>query len=269
VRADWHCIHYVKRLTISDMSARLRYLYRAYKYRFRVDPAEVRFVRESLGPGKVAVDIGCHKGAYAYWMRRSVGPSGVVYAFEPQPRQIAYLRNCFAAMHYDNVVLVPMAVSNNCGQMPLYMPAGTGLTHAASLEPRNGSPVSSTESVDITTLDDFFSTLERKAGGNGAVHFLKIDVEGHELAVLEGARRTLREFHPTILIECEARHRADGDVRPVFDLLNSAGYSGTFFCRGFRRPLAEFDLAKHQRLNKSFDRLPSDYVNNFAFELST
>ena len=66
------------------MSTKFRYLYRAYRYRYRVDRAELRFVRESLEPGQVAVDIGCHKGAYTYWMRRQVGPNGMVFAFEPQ-----------------------------------------------------------------------------------------------------------------------------------------------------------------------------------------
>src|SRR6478736_6593931 len=119
------------------MSVRLKYLYRAYRYRFRVDPAEIRFVRQSLRPGQIAADIGCHKGAYTYWMRRCVGPRGAVYAFEPQPGQVAYLREAFSAMGYDNVELVPMAVSDKCGQLPLYTP--TISTHFASLEPRGES----------------------------------------------------------------------------------------------------------------------------------
>src|SRR4249919_3942281 len=120
--------------TIERMSVRLKYLYRAYRYRFRVDPAEIRFVRQSLQSGQVAVDIGCYKGAYTYWMRRRVGPSGAVYAFEPQPKQVRYLRDIFSVMEYDNVELVPMAVSDQCSQKPLHVPAGPGKTHMASLE---------------------------------------------------------------------------------------------------------------------------------------
>ena len=113
--------------------------------------------------------------------------------------------------------------------------------------------------VDVTTLDAFFATQDR------APNFLKIDVEGHELAVLEGARHTLEAHRPALLIECEARHRADGDVRPVFDLLHSHGYNGTFFHNGRRRPLADFDPAKHQRIEPSATAPPRGYVNNFAF----
>jgi FkbM family methyltransferase len=256
------------------MSVRLRYLYRAYRYRFRVDPAEIRFVRQSLRAGQVAVDIGCHKGAYTYWMRRCVGPSGVVYAFEPQPRQVAYLREAFSAMSYDNVEIVPMALSDNAGQLPLYTPAKS--THFATLEPRDdstlrrpsiangaGSGDPRTTLVDVTTLDEFCTGARRPP------HFLKIDVEGHELSVLEGGRRTLELHHPTILVECEARHRADGNVRPVFYLLESLGYSGSFFCNGGRYPLAQFDPAVHQRLDPSSEQLPTHYANNFAFEYAT
>jgi hypothetical protein len=118
--------------------------------------------------------------------------------------------------------------------------------------------------VNVTTLDAFFADVPR--GPN----FLKIDVEGHELAVLEGARQTLEKHRPTILLECEARHRADGDVRPVFDLLHSLDYEGSFFQGRTRRPLADFEAAVHQRLNPSDpERLPRNYVNNFAFVQAT
>ncbi|MEX0641615.1 MAG: FkbM family methyltransferase, partial [Pirellulales bacterium] len=116
------------------MSGKLQYLYRAYRYRLRVDPAELRYVCRKLRPGQVAVDIGCHKGAYTYWMRQRVGPSGHVIAFEPQPRQVDYLRRVFSAMHYDNVTLVPMGVSSVPGQLPLHVPVGAGKTHAATFE---------------------------------------------------------------------------------------------------------------------------------------
>jgi hypothetical protein len=83
--------------------------------------------------------------------------------------------------------------------------------------------------------------------------------------VLQGAMQTLKLRRPAILIECEARHRSDGDVRPVFDLLESFGYEGSFFFNGERRPLAEFDLQQHQHIPVGAKSVPRHYVNNFAF----
>jgi FkbM family methyltransferase len=259
------------------MSARLRYLYRAYRYRYRVDPAELRFVRGCLHPGQVAVDVGCHKGAYTYWMRRRVGPSGAVFAFEPQPGQVAYLRELFGTMSYDNVTLVPMALSDRAGRLPLHVPSGNGETHLATLEQGAGSKEHGVRSptfgsllpapcspllVDVTTLDAFFGDQPR------GPDFLKIDVEGHESSVLAGAQQTLERYRPALLVECEARHRPDGDVRAVFDSLHSLGYVGTFFHNGQRRPLAEFDPTVHQRIDPQSQHVPRGYVNNFAFAVS-
>lgn len=249
------------------MSGKLHYLYRAYRYRFSVDPAELRYVCSKLRPGQTGVDVGCHKGAYTYWMRRRVGRTGRIIAFEPQPRQVDYLRRIFAAMRYENVALVPQGLSDAPGQLSLHVPEGAGKTHAASfehvvapLQNANASVGETRLQVAVTTLDEFFAEQAR------GPDFLKIDVEGHESAVLDGARKTLETHRPAILIECEARHRRDGDVQPVFELLESFGYRGSFFQNGRRRPLAEFDPAVHQRIDADSDQLPRGYVNNFAFE---
>ena len=206
-------------------------------------------------------------------------PAARVFAFEPQPRQVAYLQKAFSSLPFDNVVLVPTALSDTVGRASLHVPDGAGKTHAATLEQGARSkeqgaresdscslpgtlwvaPCSSL-SVATTTLDAFFADEPR------GPDFLKIDVEGHELAVLNGGRKTLEMHHPSLLIECEARHRPDGDVRPVFDLLQSLGYNGTFFHNGRRRPLTEFDPTVHQKIESDSDGLPHGYVNNFAFE---
>lgn len=243
------------------MSPKWKYLYRVYRYRWREDRAELRFLSQNLRRGEVAVDLGAYKGAYTYWMRRRVGASGVVYAFEPQPTQIQYLREVISAMAYDNVEVVPLAASDHCIQRPLFVPEGLGKSHMASLEhAQSGLAMTAPYSVETTTLDSFFEKQSR--GPN----FLKIDVEGHESAVLNGGLKVIERWRPMILLECEGRHRTDGDVRPALNLLQSLGYEGSFFLRRRRFPLAKFNPAVHQRLEISHPVfLPDDYVNNFAF----
>jgi len=239
------------------MSHRLRYLYRVYRYRYRVDRAEIRYLCERLQPGETAVDVGCFKGAYTYWMRRCVGAGGKVVAFEPQPEQVAYLRGVVAAMKWQNVTIEGQGVSDAAGELTLFRPASG---HEASFVARDSQESAcATTRVPVTTLDAYFADRPARPA------LIKIDVEGFESAVLAGARATLESCRPTLLIECETRHRADGDVRPVFDFLSALGYEGSFFLAGERRPLAEFDPVRHQRIEPG-GKLPQLYANNFAFE---
>lgn len=235
----------------------IRYIYRAYRYRYRVDPAEIRFMCARLRPGELAVDVGCFKGAYTYWMRRCVGAAGSVVAFEPQPQQVAYLRQMVAAMKWENVGIEAAGVSNVVGELELFRPASG---HEATFVARKAETAECERIVvPVTTLDAYLA-----ARGTGPA-MIKIDVEGHELEVLQGARETLAAHRPTLLVECETRHRPDGDVRPVCDFMVSLGYEATFFEGRRRRPLAEFDPAVHQRINPD-GTLPAGYANNFAFE---
>jgi FkbM family methyltransferase len=245
------------------MFSKLRYLYRALRYRLLVDPGELRFVRDCVRTGQVAVDVGCHKGAYTYWLRRAVGDSGEVIAFEPQPKQSRYLAELFGKLDYSNVRLVSMGLSDSPGQLPMFLPHARGATHEASFVSAKGDQNACDRiDVEVTTLDAFFADSQR--GPN----FVKIDVEGHELEVLRGGLETLRRHRPTLLVECEARHRPGRDVAEVFFLLETLGYRGSFFHRGQRRPMAEFRAEEHQPDLPDGQVPRRGYVNNFAFEFA-
>ena len=55
----------------------LKWIFRALRYRYRLEPQEIRLVQRHLVAGAVAVDVGAHKGAYTWWMRRAVGETGL------------------------------------------------------------------------------------------------------------------------------------------------------------------------------------------------
>jgi FkbM family methyltransferase len=230
----------------------VRMLYRAWRYRWKLDRAEIRFMRRQLSPGDAAVDIGAHKGAYAYWMHRAVAPAGRVVCFEPQAELAGYLGRMKTALRLDRLEVENLAVSSRAGEMTLSVPGGrpspSGTLEAGLIEGAHA-----TCPVRATTLDDHF-------GADTPVRLIKCDVEGHELEVFRGGERLLRTQRPILLFECEERHHRRYTSGEVFAFLEGLGYEGFFFARGGLRPLRAFDPARHGKPTSA------EYANNFAFQ---
>jgi FkbM family methyltransferase len=203
------------------------------------------------------VDVGANKGAYLYWMRRAVGADGKVFAFEPQARLAAYLRGLVSKMRWTNVSVRETALSDSSGTGILHIP-GVGDSPGASLE---GAVLTTGVCRDETCAVD---TLDRQLEGQ-RVALIKIDVEGHELAVFRGAERTLTESRPTLLFECEGRHLTAQTPKGVFAFLEARGYEGWFFAPEGLTPIAQFDEALHQRRGPGRFWKEPGYRNNFVF----
>jgi FkbM family methyltransferase len=234
-----------------------RFLYRAWKARYRDQRPELRALRSSLRAGDTAVDVGANKGAYLYWMRHAVGESGKVFAFEPQARLAAYLLGVVSEMNWTNVSIRGVALSDASGTRALHIP-GAGDSPGASLE--DAVRATGTCRDEVCETD----TLDRQLVDE-KVSLIKVDVEGHELAVFRGAERTLAQSRPALLFECEARHLTSHTMRDVFAFLEARGYEGWFFTPEGLTPVAKFDQALHQRRGPGRFWKEPGYRNNFLF----
>ena len=236
---------------------------RAWKYRRRNEVSEIAYLCHNLFKGNVVVDVGAHKGAYLYWMRKIVGPEGLVFAFEPQPRLAQLLNRIVVQKGWKNVIVENLGVSSKPGTMTLHIPASSsGTSPGASLCPKSDESSSGTNlSIEVVSLDDYFT--QKKIN---QIDFLKCDVEGHELEVFRGASEILKSSHPRLLFECEGRHHEHDSVTPVFEYLESLGYQGEFFLDRQLVPLEKLDLGIHQSTEgERFWEQPG-YCCNFVFE---
>lgn len=233
-----------------------RFLLRGLKARFRDQKCEFDIIRRHLRPGDIVCDIGANKGSFVWWLSRWIR-NGRVVAFEPQPQFAERLAAVCEAMKLDNVTVEAKAVFSRSGAQDLFVPAGhspgASLTHKA-VEAESFT----TLSVPVVALDDYFDARDK-------VSLLKIDVEGAELGVLQGAERILRQHGPLLVFECENRHLAPGNVRDVFSWLENLGYRGSFICRDRLLPLSQFDADVHQRQHGEWFWKSRDYCNNFVF----
>lgn len=146
--------------------------------------------RRFLRPGDFAIDVGVHCGLHFDRLLACVGPRGHVVGFEPVPKLIDAVR----ARHGPSADLRAKALSAQAGRGQfLYMTKAAGESGFKEREgggDRGAKPID----VEISTLDNEFSAETR-------VHFIKIDVEGHELSVLNGGTKLIAAARPIISVE--------------------------------------------------------------------
>lgn len=237
----------------------LKLSYRANKYKNKKDKGEIAYLLENVKSGESVMDIGAHKAGYLYFMRKRVGDKGHVYAFEPQSKLLAYLTRLKQLLHWENVTLEHIALSDAKDTATLYIPGNSvseGSSPSASIYKNHGEDGRGhVESVQTNTLDDYCTAK------NIQPSFLKIDVEGNELKVFKGGERILKEYRPKVLVEIEEQHVGRQQAQDTLDYMLSLGYRGYFFDDTKRRPLSEFRFEQHQ--NKEGN---GNYCNNFIFE---
>jgi FkbM family methyltransferase len=203
------------------------------------------------------VDVGANRGIYAYWIAKR---AATVDAFEPQPALARYIR----AARLRNVHVHETALSDHAGVARLLVPEDDGLARIASSDAGDAVKAAAEATlgssadlgIQVRTLDSFCLVN---------VGFLKIDVEGHELAVLRGARETIAASRPVVFIESEARHALGAPDNVIELMLDRYGYARAAFVRRWELvDLKEFDVHRDQ-LELLPDYMDPAYVSNFVF----
>ncbi|PKU24463.1 FkbM family methyltransferase [Telmatospirillum siberiense] len=187
-----------------------------------------------------AIDIGTNMGEYSFFMARYAKN---VVSFEPNPDLWPEIRR-----RVPSTVIEGVALSDHHGSAEFrYVADNTGV---ATIETNNqlgmvkDSSSIRTRTVPMKPLDSY--DLQ-------SVSFIKIDVEGHEEAVLKGAANTLKRCRPALLIETEDRHNPGAPSR-LFSWLRDAGYFG-FAVLG----------TELTRLEEPAAGTSDQYINNFLF----
>ncbi len=169
-----------------------------------------------LAKDAICVDIGCHKGKFLDAMRRAA-PSGRFFAFEPVPYLHELLKSKYCAD--ARVQVFNCALSSRDGEATFYVDErDMGLSGLSERRGRLGEDHLTKISVALRPLDGVL--------GDQRVDFMKIDVEGAEYDVLQGARAILGRFRPRILFEFGlggAEYFGVG-ARSMFRFFDRAGY---------------------------------------------
>lgn len=229
----------------------IKLLYRAWKYS-RAERNEITYLLKKIEKGQTVLDVGAHKGAYSFWMKKAVGKNGKLICFEPQQKAASLLAYLFST---GNVKVERVAVCDKKATTQLFIRQQRGISYEASLINNYEHP--SVQEVTTTTIDAYCRENSLFPS------FIKIDVEGCEQNVIEGAIEVLKTIKPVLLVEIEARHVGEKALHELCTRIINLGYNAYFFYKNKKLPLKIFDSTLHQNTK---NMRTNSYSNNFAFE---
>lgn len=254
----------VKKLLAANVDPDMCFL--ADLKRFLLEQAEYRRFASFLTPQHTAIDVGACGGEYAYIMAQYFGK---VFSIEPTPEMAAKLRRALPV----NCEALECAVGRSPGSVTLRIPKIAGARmHALSTVATHDFAFSEIGTIDAvsvrqTTIDEL--VLEKSI----RPAFIKIDVEGYEGEVLQGAVETIQSCKPIFLVEIEKRHNKQ--FSEIFSLLESKGYVPFHFQDN------QLKRSSQSQVDDSYDfligghvsgmeqviasRASGKYINNFLF----
>ncbi|MBS28603.1 MAG: hypothetical protein CL566_06720 [Alphaproteobacteria bacterium] len=223
------------------------YIRRLAAKELRKGERELRLLPFLVDRTKASIDVGANKGVYTYFLGRLTTK---VHAFEPNPKIFRILNRSLP----DNVSTYQVALSNQVGSADLLVPGSDGRfsNQGASLSQIKVQGPHQIVHVQAQTLDHYnFSN----------VGFIKIDVEGYEKEVLEGAQQTIEREKPVLLIEMEEKHTKE-PIEQSIQFVLGMGYMGMFLEAERLRPITHFEPERNHR---SANNTQDEYVFNFVF----
>jgi FkbM family methyltransferase len=162
-----------------------------------------QFVKE----GDVVVEVGSNIGAHTIALSKMVGSKGVVFAYEPQRIVFQTLCANLALNSITNVIANQVALSNEQGEVLI---PDIDYTKEANYGGVNVEQFKEGFPIPKLTLDDSLKLKQLK--------FLKIDVEGMELQVLEGATQTIQKHRPLLYIENDRQDKSQALIEKIWEL---------------------------------------------------
>ena len=250
----------------SNLSSLLKYVAPRYYWNRKVNYYRSHFseVEMNLLPflckkDMRTLDIGAAIGVFT---ANLVNYSKDVISFEPIPNNVSAIKDMIKYAKL-NAAIECVAISNENGEAILSMldnDLGLSTIEKSNVLENNTGGKKIELKVPMKRLDSY-NLLN--------IGFIKIDVEGHEFSVVEGAIETIKNSKPALLIEIEERHRKNS-LSEIKACLKEIGYEGFFVLERKLLPISEFDYALHQNVNNigshedNYKR-KGIYINNFIF----
>ncbi len=179
------------------------------------EPDKTQTIFSMLKPAQTFIDVGCNKGDFSLLAAKIIGEGGAVLAFEPEPDNCQWIEKSIKLNNYENIKLFQLALGDKNEDAQLYLGEKSGWH---SLISNSGNAQKSAIEVKKRTLDSILDDA-----GTTRVNMIKIDVEGAEMEVLQGAS-TMFDNNPELIVLLDLHPHIGVDPVEVCAFLSAKGF---------------------------------------------
>jgi FkbM family methyltransferase len=188
-----------------------------------------RELQKIIRPGATVYDVGANVGLFSARFARWIGTEGWLYAIEPNPLCVYFLRANLEHARVRNFTILPVALSNRRCECSFSINYGSSLIGVGGDSTAAGKPGHQIR-VEGESLDALIATFSLRKPD-----FIKLDVEGAEASAVAGMMDTLEKSRPNLMIELHGRQAAAETLRCLAGL----GYEYLLSSTATRYPTAE------------------------------
>jgi len=190
------------------------------------EPLSTELISNELQKGMTCLDIGGNIGYYTLLESQRVGENGKVICIEPSPLNFRYLKKNLEIQNTSNVESHNFACGNIDGEINFLISKNSNTCRTIPKE----EPIPEGEKIITVPVKKLDTFLEENPLSK--IDFLRTDVEGYELQVFEGAKKTIKKFKPMIQIEVHPDYLGKSKTRKFLEFLKSENYEVKYFIKG-------------------------------------
>jgi FkbM family methyltransferase len=181
---------------------------------------EIKHLRKIIKEGDICWDIGANIGFYTCLFASLVGEKGMVVSFEPSSKCMEFLKDNVSMNRFENVVMIKKAIGDSKEDKKLFYNSKDLAEGTASL--KHSDKKREFEIVEVEAIDNLFAALP-------GPDFIKIDVEGYQMELFQGAKKFFRNHTPIVMIEVEH----DSNAREISNYIRNLGYDRIYEFRKY------------------------------------
>lgn len=215
------------------------------------EPEETKLLKDIVTPGMTMLDVGANLGYFSLLVSKQLADQCKIYSFEPDPHNAGLLRRNVELNQAKSVEVVQKAVSNKPGTVLFFKDESNYGGHSLGFNNLPGAEADRLE-VETVTLNDFCSQKNLK------VDLIKMDVQGYEGFVFEGASEVLKQSQLKMLIEFWPFGLEKAGAKPLQVIERLLGYG---FCVKMLSPNGLVDLTSPEDIVQRARE--KDYINLF------